>query len=394
MGISKKISLFIERSSWIRKMFEEGNQRKALYGEDNVFDFSLGNPDIEPSAKFKETIIELLNKDIPGMHRYMPNSGLLNTRKAISEFLSKERNNKFTEEDVIITVGAGGGLNIIFKTILDPGDEVIVPVPYFVEYEFYIDNHGGIIKKVRTKENFSLDIDAISEAITSNTKAVLINSPNNPTGKVYKENEIKGLVDIIKYYSEKISRPIYLISDEPYRKIVYGSQVANIFKFYKESLLVSSFSKDLSIPGERIGYVAVHPDIHEKNRLISGLSLSNRILGYVNAPALVQWVIPYLLYEPAPVKEYRRRRDIFCNALESFGYEFIWPEGAFYIFPRSPIKDDKMFVCALQEENILVVPGRGFGGPGYFRIAYCVSEKIIEKSLDGFKKTFAKFNKI
>jgi len=391
MTISRKISLYMKRSSWIRKMFEEGERRKKIYGEDNVFDFSLGNPDLEPPPKFKEAIIELIKENAPGMHRYMSNAGLFETRQAIAKYLTDERGIRFAPEDIIVTVGAGGGLNIIFKTILDPGDEVIIPKPYFVEYDFYIDNHAGVAKKVRTKEDFSLDIEAISDAISFNTKAVLINSPNNPTGRVYKEDEIKALAETLSYHSKRIGRPIYLISDEPYRKIVYNVNVPDIFGHYKESILVTSFSKDLSIPGERIGYVAVHPEIHEKTSLISGLILSNRILGYVNAPALMQRVIPYLLNESVSISEYRKRRDMFCNALESFGYDLVWPDGAFYIFPRSPIEDDKLFVSALQEENILTVPGSGFGGPGHFRIAYCVPEKIIERALEGFKRTIKKF---
>lgn len=391
MSISKKIRNYIEKSSWIRKMFEEGERRRKIHGDENVFDFSLGNPDLEPPSKFKEVIIELIRESAPGMHRYMSNAGFFETRQIIAKYLMNERGMRFSPDDIIITVGAGGGLNIIFKTILDPGDEVIIPKPYFVEYDFYIDNHGGKAKKVRTKKDFSLDVDAISDAITANTKAVLINSPNNPTGKVYKDNEIIALAEILSYHSKRIGRPIYLISDEPYRKIVYDVDVPDIFSYYRESILVTSFSKDLSIPGERIGYVAVHPEIYEKTSLILGLILSNRILGYVNAPALMQRVIPYLLNESVPISEYRKRRDMLCNALESFGYDFIWPDGAFYIFPKSPIEDDKVFVSSLQEENILTVPGSGFGGPGHFRIAYCVPEKVIERSFEGFKRAIKKF---
>ena len=391
MAISRKIRLYIKSSSWIRRMFEEGERRKKIYGEEDVFDFSLGNPDIEPSDRFKEIVTGLMKGDTIGMHRYMPNAGLWETRRSIAQFLCCERRAEFKPEDITVTVGAGGGLNIVFKTILDPGDEVVIPKPYFVEYDFYIDNHGGIARKVKTKVDFSLDIDAISDGITSNTKAVIINSPNNPTGRIYKEDEIKGLSEVLMYYSKKLGRPIYLISDEPYRKISYEESVPDIFAYYKEVFLVTSFSKDLSIPGERIGYVAVHPDIQDKAHIIEGLALSNRILGYVNAPALMQRVIPYLLHEPAPVERYKRRRDLFCTALSSFGYEFIWPEGAFYIFPKSPIDDDKRFVSALQDENILTVPGSGFGCPGHFRIAYCTSEKIIERSFDGFEKAIKRF---
>lgn len=390
MSISKKIAHYTERSSWIRKMFEQGEKLKKIYGEENVFDFSLGNPDLKPPAKFNEIIIQLMKEKRPDLHRYMPNAGLFETRKAISEFLKEERGIDFTPEDIIVTVGAGGGLNIVFKTILDPGEEVLIPSPYFVEYDFYIDNHGGIAKKVKTKEDFSLDLDSIASAINSNTKAVIINSPNNPTGKIYSAKDLQDLANLLVDYSKKLGRPIYLISDEPYRNISYTKEVPDIFAYYQESILVTSFSKHLSIPGERIGYVAVHPDIQDKTRLISGLTLCNRILGYVNAPALMQKVIPYVLKEPAPVEEYKRRRDLLCSALSSFGYEFIWPEGAFYIFPKSPIEDDRKFVHILQEERILTVPGSGFGKPGHFRIAYCIPERLIERSLDGFERAIKK----
>lgn len=390
MGVAKRISHYIENSSWIRKMFEEGERLKKQYGEENVFDFSLGNPDFEPPSKFREMIIQLMNEPVKGIHRYMPNAGFLETRKAIADFLKEERKMDFMPDDVVLTVGAGGGLNIVLKSILDPGEEVIIPKPYFVEYDFYIANHGGIPKKVRTKKDFSLDIDAISSAITSNTKAIIINSPNNPTGRIYREEEIKELSNMLRHYSNKLGRPIYLISDEPYRNISYGVEVPSIFDYYKESIIVTSFSKHLSIPGERIGYVAVHPEIYDKSELISAFILSNRILGYVNAPALMQKVVPYLLKEPAPVSEYKKRRDMLCSALSSFGYELIYPDGAFYIFPKSPIEDDKKFVHLLQQENILTVPGSGFGTSGHFRIAFCISEKLIEKSLEGFKRAIKK----
>lgn len=383
--ISKKIIRAIESSSWIRKMFEEAEDLKK---EKEIFDFSLGNPDIEPPDKLKEIIVQVIKK--PGIHRYMSNAGFYETRKAVASYLKEERGHRFSADDIIMTVGAGGGLNVVFKTILDPGEEVIFPKPYFVEYEYYVSNHGGIAKKVKTKEDFSLDIEAIDAAITSNTKAVLINSPNNPTGRVYREKEIKELAELLNYYSKKFGKPIYLVSDEPYRKITYGVSVPDVFRYYKESILVTSFSKDLSIPGERIGYIAVHPDIYEKDLLISGLVLSNRILGYVNAPSLMQVIIPYLLREKSPVIRYRKRRDMLCSALESFGYELIWPDGAFYVFPKSPIEDDRRFVSILKEENIIVVPGSGFGTSGYFRIAFCISEDKIERSLLGFKNAIKK----
>ena len=392
MAVSKKIQASIERSSWIRKMFEEGKVRKAKYGEENVFDFSLGNPDLEPPSKFNQILVELVNDPAPGQHGYMPNAGFVKTRQAVADYLNKFNRPRFSAEEIVMTVGAGGALNVVLKTILNPGEEVIIPKPYFVEYNFYLDNHQGVPKLVPTKPDFSLDCDAISAAVTEKTRAILINSPNNPTGKVYRKEELKALADLLSHYSGKFGQPIYLISDEPYRKIIYdGITVPSIFNMYNESFVVTSFSKDLSLPGERIGYVAANPDMSDKDMVIAGLVLCNRVLGYVNAPALMQRAIPFLLRDSVDISIYQKKRDMLCDGLASIGYDFIKPEGAFYLFPRTPIEDDIVFVAALQEENILPVPGTGFGGPGHFRIAYCVSDKVIEKAMPGFEKVMKKF---
>ena len=392
MPASKKIQDSIERSSWIRKMFEEGNMRKAKFGAENVFDFSLGNPNLEPPPKFREVLRELANDSTPGQHAYMPNAGFVDTRQAVADYLKKYNRLTFTPDDIVMTVGAGGALNVVFKTILNPGEEVIIPSPYFVDYTFYLDNHHGVPVMAGTKPDFSLDFETIKGAITEKTRAILINSPNNPTGKVYTEGELQELGKLLADYSLKFGQPIYLISDEPYRKIVYdGITVPSIFNAYEESFLVTSFSKDLSLPGERIGYAVVHPDISHKDMIVSGMVLCNRVLGYVNAPALMQRVISALLEESVDVPLYKKKRDMLCEGLGSFGYEFHKPEGAFYLFPRTPTEDDVAFVSALQEENILTVPGSGFGGPGHFRIAYCVSDNTIEKALPGFERVMAKF---
>ena len=392
MAASKKIQASIERSSWIRKMFEEGKVRKAKYGEENVFDFSLGNPDLEPPSKFNQILVELVNDPAPGQHGYMPNAGFIKTRQAVADYLNKFNRPQFSAEEIVMTVGAGGALNVVLKTVLNPGEEVIIPKPYFVEYNFYLDNHQGVPKLVSTKPDFSLDCDAISKTITEKTRAILINSPNNPTGKVYRKEELKKLADLLSHYSGKFGQPIYLISDEPYRKIIYdGITVPSIFNMYNESFVVTSFSKDLSLPGERIGYVAANPDMSDKDMVIAGLVLCNRVLGYVNAPALMQRAIPFLLGDSVDISIYQKKRDMLCDGLASFGYDFIKPEGAFYLFPKTPIEDDIAFVAALQEENILPVPGTGFGGPGHFRIAYCVSDKVIEKAMPGFEKVMKKF---
>jgi len=392
MSVSKKIKDSIEKASWVRKMFEEGALRKAQYGPENVFDFSLGNPNLEPPARFNEILKELASDNSPGMHRYMSNAGLVETRQAVADYLSNLNNLSFGPEDIVMTVGAAGALNVILKVILNPGDEVIIPAPYFMEYNSYIDNYRGIPKTVATNPDFSLDLFAIEKAMSSNTRAVLINNPNNPTGSVYEKDELIQLGELLTQYSQRCGEPIYLISDEPYSKIIYnGLKCPSIFDAYRESVLATSFSKDLSLPGERIGYIAVHPLIAEKDIVIEGLILCNRILGFVNAPALMQRLIPFLLRESVDVALYQRKRDILCEGLEAAGYRFAKPEGTFYLFPETPIPDDVEFVRSLQEENILTVPGLGFGGPGHFRIAYCTEDETIERSFPGFVRVMEKY---
>lgn len=392
MSVSQKIETAIKKSSFIRKMFEEGARRKQEFGPENVFDFSLGNPNLEPPSKLKEILKQLIEDQTPGRHAYMPNAGFPDTRKAVADYLNTYNKAAFTANEIVMTVGAGGGLNVVLKTILNPGDEVIIPTPYFVEYDFYLDNHQGVVRRVATHDNFSFDLEAVEAAICEKTKAVLINSPNNPTGKVYNEEDIQKLAHVLAHHSQKMGRPIYLISDEPYRKIIFdGVAVPSIFDAYSESFLVTSFSKDLSLPGERIGYAAAHPDMSDKAMIIDGMVFCNRTLGYVNAPALMQRVVARLLNESVDIGPYQKNRDIMCDALASFGYQFEKPEGAFYLFPRSPIEDDVAFIAELQEENILVVPGSGFFGPGHFRIALCVPEQSIIKSLPGFERVIKKY---
>jgi len=393
MPASKKIQASIKRSSWIRKMFEEGDARRKKFGAENIFDFSLGNPNLEPPEKFKQIIKDLANNSDTGSHAYMPNAGFVETRQAVADYLKKNNDHRpFSPNDIVMTVGAGGALNVVLKTILNPGEEVIIPSPYFVEYNFYLDNHQGIPVIINTEPDFSLDLNAIEEAVTEKTRAVLINSPNNPTGKVYTEDVINELGRLLVDCSRKFNRTIYLISDEPYRKIVYdGINVPSIFNAYNESFIVTSFSKDLSLPGERIGYAAVNPDISDKEIISSGMVLCNRILGYVNAPAFMQRAVSALLEESVDIEVYRNKRDLLCDGLAACGYEFIKPQGAFYLFPKTPIEDDAAFTSALQEENILTVPGSGFGGPGYIRIAYCVDDRTIEKALPLFEKVIKKY---
>lgn len=392
MTIAKKISDSMNKSSFIRKMFEEGARLKAQHGAENVFDFSLGNPNLTPPPEFKVALAQVASESGAGTHSYMPNVGYPFVRKAVADYLSTEQGVALGENDVIMTCGAAGALNVAFKTLLDPGDEVLTPAPYFVEYNFYVDNHGGVMKTVASRPDFSLDLDAMASAITEKTKAVLINSPNNPTGQIYSKESLDALGTLLREKGKAFGRTIYLISDEPYRKIVYdGHAVPSIFASYTETIIATSYSKDISVPGERIGFLAVHPDAAYKAGLLGGMALANRILGFVNAPALMQRVMGKIQGVTVDTTQYQRNRKLFCEGLADAGYEFIVPPGAFYLFPRTPIADDVAFVRELQEQLILVVPGSGFGGPGHFRIAYCCDETSIIKALPGFKKVMAKF---
>lgn len=392
MSVSDKIKEMMGRSSWIRRMFEEGNRLKALYGEDNVCDFSLGNPVIDPPFDFTSTLLSIVKEKIPQKHSYMPNAGYPEVRSAIASYLSEEQNADVTGKHVVITCGAGGGLNVVLKTIINPDDTVVVSVPYFVEYATYVDNHGGRLETVPCMENFDPDMEALSKTITKKTAAVIINSPNNPSGHIYSEDVLKELSRVLEQKSIENGRTIYLISDEPYRKIVFdGKTVPSVFQAYRDSIIVSSYSKDLSIPGERIGWAAVNPMARDAGEIVDGMILANRILGFVNAPALMQRVIQHLQGKSIDVSLYQRKRDLLCGGLEKLGYAFKKPEGAFYLFPGAPGGDDLKFVEALQKELILTVPGRGFGLPGYFRIAFCVDDTVIIRSMDGFAQAIKAF---
>jgi len=394
MAVSKKIEGMITKSSWIRKMFEDGIRLKQQFGAENVFDFSLGNPNVPPPPELKKALLDVAKDERPGVHAYMPNAGYPETRAAVASKLSRDHGVKLAADHVIMTCGAAGALNVILKTLLDPGDEVIIPAPYFVEYQSYVDNHGGAVRLVKSKEDFSLDLWAVEEAITEKTKAVLINTPNNPTGRVYDEASIRALASLLEDKEKKIGHAIHLISDEPYDKIVYdGVKVPSLLKAYRNSLVANSYSKTLSIPGERIGFIAVNPAVDSLDLLLGGLVMCNRTLGFVNAPAFIQRVLPRVLDVEVNVGEYQRKRDLLCDGLAACGYEFTKPEGAFYLFPKSPIADDVEFVRALQKKNILTVPGSGFGAPGYFRIAYCVEDKTILASLKGFGEVIRQFRK-
>ncbi len=387
MPVSRSIREAMVRSSWIRKMFEEGARLKAEFGESNVFDFSLGNPNLDPPEAFRRVLRELLEEDPPGCHGYMPNAGLPAVREAVAAQASREQGVELQGKHVVMSVGAGGALNAILRAILEPGDEVVVPKPYFVEYDFYVENHRGTLRTVPTSEDFDLLMEPLEQAITPRTRAVLINSPNNPTGKVYSRDNLLELRDLLERKSAEHGRPIYLMSDEPYRKIVYdGHEVPGVLSLFPNSIVCTSYSKDLSLAGERIGYVAVSPRVPEVDVLLGGLTLTTRILGFVNAPALMQRAVGRLQGVSVDVDRYRRNRDRLFEALVEAGYRCHKPEGAFYLFPKSPIPDDVAFVRELQRENILAVPGSGFGGPGHFRLAYCCSPETVERSLPGFRR--------
>lgn len=392
MTISKKIEDIISKASFIRKMFEEGAQLKAQYGSDKVYDFSLGNPNLPPPEKFSELLRDTVDSCGLGDHCYMPNTGYPMVCGSVADYLAEEQQALVTDHEVMMTCGASGALNVALKTILDPGDEVLTPAPCFVEYKFYADNHGGILKTVQSKPDFQLDLDAMSDAITAKTKAVLINSPNNPTGQVYPEEDLVALGALLEKKSKEYKRTIYLVSDEPYRKIVYDDvKVPSIFTSYKDSIIGTSYSKDISIPGERIGFIAINPAATYKNDLIAGMTVANRILGFVNAPALMQRVVACMQGMSVEISEYARKREMLCEGLAAFGYEFIKPPGTFYLFPRSPIPDDVEFANTLKEQRVLVVPGTGFDGPGHFRIAFCVEDHVIENSMPGFEKAIRKY---
>jgi len=394
MAISMKIRDYMERASWIRKMFEQGLELKTKIGADKVFDFSLGNPNLEPPEKVRKTILEVIGDERPGKHAYMPNAGLKETREAVAGFLAKEHGVPITWEQVIMTCGAGGALNVALKTILDPGDEVIVLAPYFVEYLFYIDNHNGVGRLAKTNEDFTLNLEWIEAAITPKTKAIILNSPNNPSGRIYDEKSLRTLGKLFETIKQKNNQTIYLLSDEPYSKIVYdGARVPSIFQAYADSIMATSYSKDLSLPGERIGYLAVNPRMENWKQAIDGLTFCNRILGFVNAPALMQRILIKLQGVSVNVSEYKWKRDNLCRGLAEAGYSFVKPEGAFYLFPKSPIADDVKFVNILLQENILGVPGTGFGTPGHFRLAYCVADRVIEGSLEGFRRAIQKVSR-
>ena len=389
MAVSRKIKQFVEQGSWIRRMFEEGIALKQQYGEDNVFDLSLGNPIMQPPPEFFDELRRIANDPPPGLHRYMPNAGHIDTRTAVADELAKETALPFIAGDILMTVGAGGALNVVMRTVLDPGDEVVIFAPYFVEYFFYTDNHGATCKVVPADENFLPDLDALADAIGPKTRIVLTSSPNNPTGVVYGRDLLAEMGRVIRDREAELGTEIFLVSDEPYRRILFdGLEYPHIFEHHPRSVVATSHSKDLALPGERIGFIAVNPQCTDKEELIDGLTFCNRTLGFVNAPALMQRLVKNLQSVTIDVSTYEAQRDFMYEALTNIGYHVVKPQGAFYMFPKAPIQDDVAFTAALRENRVLVVPGTGFGGPGHFRISYCVTDATLEGSLPGFRAAF------
>lgn len=386
--ISEKMIDYVKGSSLIRAMFEEGKRLASIYGAENVYDFSLGNPNLEPPNTVKEAIIDILNNEPNTMvHGYMSNSGYEDVREAIAKSINKKFDTNFTEKNIVMTVGAAGGLNVIFKTLLNPGDEVVVFAPHFGEYRSYAANYDGklVVVSPNTKD-FQPNLAEFRSKITAKTKAVIVNSPNNPTGVVYSEETIINLADILKEKQKELGTDIYLISDEPYRELVYDNiEVPYLTKYYKNTIIGYSYSKSLSLPGERIGYLVIPNEVSDFENVVSAANVATRILGYVNAPSLFQRVISRCLDNEVNVDFYNKNRELLYNELTSYGYDCIKPEGAFYLFVKSPIENDIEFCNMAKKYNILIVPGVSFACPGYIRIAYCVGYSTIENALPGFK---------
>jgi len=383
MPVSVKMMGFMDKSSWIRRMFEEGARLKAIHGQDKVFDFSLGNPDVPPPEKTLQCMAELSRTMF---HGYMPNAGYPDVRSTLAGHLSKIYGVGLTGDDIVMSCGAGGGLNVALKAMLDPGDEVMALAPYFVEYGFYVDNHGGRLVVADCGRDFLPDMAEIARKITPRTKAIIINTPNNPTGRIYPEAVLKSLRELLEKHPD-----IVVISDEPYRAIVYGSvDVPSVLKNIPNSVVVTSASKELSLAGERIGYIAVSPSLAQKSEIVNAMILATRILGFVNAPALMQKVLMESRSERVDVDIYRKRRDAMTAIFDEAGLSYCPPEGAFYLFVKSPLEDELAFCNLLVDECVLAVPGRGFGWPGYVRFAYCVDESIIQGAAGGILKAVKK----
>lgn len=390
---SEKVVNNLSRSSWIRAMFEEGAKLAEKYGADKVYDYSLGNPYAEPPAEVVSSLKNHILSDEKGLHRYMNNAGFTEVREKVAKSLEKESGVKLSSENIVMTVGAAGGLNVVLKALLNPGEEIIVFAPYFVEYNFYTDNHGG--KTVVVPPNtstFEPDLNALEESITSKTKAMIINTPNNPTGVVYSEEKLKDIAEIIERKEKEYNTTIFVISDQPYSEILYDDiKLPSTLAIFNNSIIVNSFSKSLGLAGERIGYIAASSRIKDIEMLMNALAFCNRTLGFVNAPALFQKVVGDAIDARVEIEEYKMRRDFLYENLTKLGFECVKPQGAFYLFPKALIDDDVEFAKRAIKHNLLLVPGSGFGCPGYFRLSYCVDFNMIKNSISAFENLAKEF---
>ena len=393
--IAKSMEGLVNNNSVIRQMFEEGQKMAAQYGAGNVYDFSLGNPNVPAPKKVEETIKKLIAEEDPViLHGYMSNAGFPDVRKKVADSLNRRFNTSFTENNIMMTVGAAGGLNCALKALIDPGDEVVTFAPFFLEYKNYVGNFGGVLITVKPDtETFQPNLPEFEEKVTAKTKAVIINNPNNPTGVIYSEETIKSIASILEKKQEEYGHPIFIISDEPYRELVYtGAEVPYITRYYKNTIVGYSFSKTLSLPGERIGYLVLPSEADGYDELFGALTIANRILGFVNAPSLIQRVVAECLEEKADIAYYAKNRDVLYEALKKYGFSCIKPEGAFYMFIKSPVPDEKEFVAKAKEYRILLVPGSSFMCAGFVRLAYCVSYETCKNSLPGFESLAKDFN--
>lgn len=392
--ISEKMVGLVQNSSIIRAMFEEGKKLADIYGEENVYDFSIGNPSVEPPEEVKKAIIDIITNESPNLvHGYMNNSGYEDVREVVAKHINNTQGTSFVAENIVMTVGAAGGLNVIFKALLNIGDEVIVFAPYFGEYRSYVSNYDGVLVEVSPNTiDFQPNLEEFKKKITAKTKAVIVNTPNNPTGVVYSEEIICKLAKILEEKQIEYGTSIYLISDEPYRELVYdGVEVPYLTKYYKNTVVGYSYSKSLSLPGERIGYLVLPSEMDDFKNVIAAVNVANRILGYVNAPSLMQRVIARCIDAKVDVEIYNRNREVLYNNLTAFGYRCIKPQGTFYLFVEALGCDDLAFANAAKKHNILIVPGRSFGCPGYCRIAYCVDHSKVTGALEGFEKLAKEF---
>ena len=385
--ISKKMQRLVQGSSVIRAMFEEGKRMAALYGADQVYDFSIGNPSVTPPAEVAQAIRDILDQEEPlAVHGYMNNSGYKEVRQAIADQLEQREALGLSARHITMTVGAAGGLNVLLKTLLNPGDEVVVLAPFFGEYANYIDNYDGVMVVASTDpDTFQPDLAQLEQALSPRTRAIILNTPNNPTGVIYSPETLRAMAELLERKEKEYSTSIYIISDEPYREIVYtGEPAPYLLSYFRNGFLCYSYSKSLSLPGERIGYLAAHPQMDGLDEILAALNIATRILGFVNAPSLFQKVIARTLDASVDQEIYRRNRDVLYEHLTGLGFSCVKPDGAFYLFPRCPIPDEAAFIQMAKELHLLLVPGSSFHGPGHFRMSYCVSPEMIQRSLPAF----------